>query len=178
VLARSIHPDGTWGSLLTFLAESEQTYGRFALIEYDSKLGNEPPPHVHEREDEFYYVLEGKVDAYVGREVFNAGAGECFFFPRRTPHGFVIRSPRLRALILISPAGFEKYFSAMSSPAENLDLPPDAITYSQGTPEQAVRVAAELGLRFLSPGEIAEQMPAFPGVSAPSNGSSTPSDEI
>ncbi len=157
------------GSLLTFLAESKETSGGFALIEGLLKPGNEPPPHVHEREDELYYVLEGQVDAYAGREVFSAGPGDCFFFPRGTPHGFVIRSQQLRVLGLISPAGFEKYFRAMSSPAEKLDLPPDAITYSQEAPEQAVRMAAEFGLRFLSPEEIAEQMPAFSGISAPAS---------
>jgi quercetin dioxygenase-like cupin family protein len=164
------------GSLVTFLAESKDTDGGFALIEYYSKPGNEPPPHVHEREDEFFYILEGEVDAYAGKEVFSAGAGECFFFRRRIPHAFVIRSPRLRALILISPAGFEKYFRVMSSPAGTLDLPPDAVTYLQGTPEEAVAMGAELGTQFLSPGEIAEQMPAFPGISARSGDGSTASD--
>jgi hypothetical protein len=45
------------GALVTFLAEGKETNGGFALVEYDSKPGNEPPPHVHEREDEFYYEL-------------------------------------------------------------------------------------------------------------------------
>ena len=108
-----------------------------------------------------FYVLEGNADAYVEREVLHVGAGEFYFFPRRRPHTFVIRSPRLRAHILITPGRFR----AMSSPARNLDLPTDAINYSQGTPEQAVRMAAELGVRFLSPDEIAEQMPAFARIS-------------
>ena len=55
--------------LLTFLAESEGTGGRFSLIEGCLKPGNEPPPHVHEREDELFYVLEGKMDVYVGTHV-------------------------------------------------------------------------------------------------------------
>ncbi len=164
------------GSLLTFFAESNETHGNFALIEALLKPGNEPPPHVHEREDELLYVLEGKLDAYIGREVLSAEAGECLFFPRRTPHAWVIRSARLRMLVLISPAGFEQYFRALSSPAGLLDLPPDAVTYSQGTPEQAVRMAAELEVRFLSPGEIAEEMPAFPGISVPASVGSAATD--
>ena len=66
------------GMLLTFLAESQDTGGDFSLIEGCLKPGNEPPPHVHDREDELFYVLEGRMDVYVGNEVFNAGAGECF----------------------------------------------------------------------------------------------------
>ncbi len=154
------------GSLLTFLAEGNDTHGGFALLEIDSKHGNEPPPHVHGREDEFFYVLEGEMDGYVGREVFHAGPGECLFIPKGMPHGFVICPPRLRMLFLYSPAGAENYFRAMGSPAGKLEMPSDAVTYSQGTPEEAVRVAAELGTRFLSPDEIAEQMPAFPGRAA------------
>src|SRR5215831_11674806 len=88
------------GMLLTFLAESEGTGGRFSLIEGCLKPGNEPPPHVHEREDELFYVLEGKMDVYVGNEVFNVGAGECLFLPKLKPHTFVVRSPRLRNLVL------------------------------------------------------------------------------
>ena len=69
------------GSLLTFLAESKDTGGSFTLIEGLLKPGNEPPPHVHGREDELFYILEGEMDMYVGNEVFKAGAGECLFLP-------------------------------------------------------------------------------------------------
>jgi mannose-6-phosphate isomerase-like protein (cupin superfamily) len=56
------------GSLLTFLAESKDTGGSFTLIEGLLKPGNEPPPHVHGREDELFYILEGEMDMYVGSE--------------------------------------------------------------------------------------------------------------
>jgi hypothetical protein len=46
------------GSLLTFLAESKDTGGSFTLIEGLLKPGNEPPPHIHGREDELFYILE------------------------------------------------------------------------------------------------------------------------
>jgi hypothetical protein len=69
------------GSLLTFLAESKDTGGSFTLIEGLLKPGNEPPPHMHGREDELFYILEGEMDMYVGNEVFKAGAGECLFLP-------------------------------------------------------------------------------------------------
>ena len=78
---------------------------RFSLIEGCLKPGNEPPPHVHEREDELFYVLEGKMDVYVGNKVFNVGTGECLFLPRLKPHTFVVRSPRLRNLVLFVPGG-------------------------------------------------------------------------
>src|SRR5690349_701876 len=107
----------TWymGSLLTFLAESSDTGGGFALLEAAMKPGNEPPPHLHEREDELFYLLDGKMDVYVGDEAFELRTRGCVFIPRLSPHGFIIRSPRLRALILVQPGGIEGYFRSMSS---------------------------------------------------------------
>jgi quercetin dioxygenase-like cupin family protein len=58
--ARAANSDSTFaymGSLITFLATGSETDGRFALMEYHTKPGNEPPPHVHEREHELYFVL-------------------------------------------------------------------------------------------------------------------------
>ena len=54
------------GSLMTFLATAEETQGKFALIEAVSRKGNDPPPHIHRREDEIFYVLEGSVVVSVG----------------------------------------------------------------------------------------------------------------
>jgi quercetin dioxygenase-like cupin family protein len=54
------------GSMVTFLVNSDQTDGAFSMAEYLSKPGNEPPAHVHDREDEFIYVLEGRIEAYIG----------------------------------------------------------------------------------------------------------------
>jgi mannose-6-phosphate isomerase-like protein (cupin superfamily) len=118
------------GSLITNLAETKDTNGAFCLLETTLVPGNEPPPHVHSREDELFYVLEGEFDVYVGETAFNAEAGECIFLPRFTPHAFVIRSPRLRMLTLFSPGGLEEAFRSMSSPAQYLGLPSGALTDS------------------------------------------------
>ena len=131
------------------------------MIEGCLKPGNEPPPHVHGREDELFYILEGEMDMYVGNEVFNAGAGECLFLPRLKPHTFVVRSPRLRTLVLFMPGGLEEYFRARSSRAEKLELPSEAVTYSTSDLEPIVRTLEEYGARLLSQDEVAEQMPLY-----------------
>jgi len=156
----------TWymGSLMTLLAEKAQTNGAFGFLEYLGKPGNEPPPHVHEREDELFYILEGEIDSFVGQQQFNLVAGECIFLPRLVPHGFRIRSARLRMLILLSPGGFEGYFREMSSPAKKLDMPTEALTYSSADLEQAAKKCAQYGARFLSADEIVEQLPGFPSA--------------
>lgn len=61
--ARAVNVDSTinyMGSLMTFLAKGSETGGRFALMEYHAKPGNEPPPHVHEREHELYFVWKAR----------------------------------------------------------------------------------------------------------------------
>jgi len=64
------------GSNMSLLARGEETGGRFALMEFHSRPGNEPPPHIHEWEHELYYVFEGRMEFYCDDEVLSIGAGE------------------------------------------------------------------------------------------------------
>ena len=118
------------GSLVTNLAEKKDTDGAYCLVDSTLVPGNEPPPHVHSREDELFYVLEGEFDVYVGKEAFKVEAGECVFLPRFKPHAFVIRSPWLRVLALLSPAGLEEAFRSIDSPAQSLEVPTAPLTNS------------------------------------------------
>ena len=154
----------TWymGILLTNLVEKKDTNGTFSLLEATLAPGNEPPPHVHSREDELFYVIDGEFDMYVGEEAFKVNKGECIFLPKFKPHAFVIRSLRLRVLILYAPGGVEEAFDKMSSPAQNLELPTEALTYSQSDLEQTARRFGEYGVQILSPEEVAEQLPLYP----------------
>lgn len=150
------------GCLTTNLAETKDTGGAFCLVEATLAPGNEPPPHVHSREDELFYVLEGEFDVYVGKEAFKVQTGECIFLPRFKPHAFVIRSPRLRMLTLFIPGGLEEAFRSMGSPAQKLDLPTGAMTYSQSDFKQTAQRLGEYGAHLLSRDEIAELLPLYP----------------
>ena len=156
------------GMLLTNFAETTDTNGAFALFEATLVPGTEPPPHVHWREDELFYVLEGEFNVYVGKELFNGKTGECIFLPRFKPHTFIVRSPRLRLLILFAPAGVEEAFRGMSSPAQNLEPPTEALTYSAEDLEQTAKRFSASGVRMLTPEEVADQLPLYPH-SVPSN---------
>jgi Cupin domain len=123
--------------------------------------GTEPPPHVHSREDELFYVLDGEFDVYVGEEAFKVKTGECVFLPKFEPHAFVIRSTQLRVLALFSPAGLEEAFRGMSSPAKRLTLPTKTLTYSTGDVKTIAKRLNDYGVRILSPEEVAEQMPSY-----------------
>ena len=150
------------GTLMTNLAETKDTNGAFLLVQGTLVPGTEPPPHVHSREDELFYVLEGEFDVYVGEDIFTVETGECVFLSRLKPHAFIIRSPQIRLLTLVTPAGLEEVFRDRSTPAENLEAPSGALTYSQADLNQTVQRFTEYGVRILSPEEIAEQIPLYP----------------
>ena len=158
----------TWykGILSTQLATDESTGGAFDLVLATMKSGTEPPPHVHTREHELFYVLEGSLDAYVDDLVFHVGPGECVFLPLGRPHAYLIRSPEIRMLTFITPGGFMKVVAPMAAPAEKMEMPSDSLTYATANLEETMKIFMKHGLSFLSPEEIAQQMPMFPARSA------------
>jgi quercetin dioxygenase-like cupin family protein len=138
------------GSLMTFLATAEDTQGRFALIEAVSRKGNAPPPHIHHREDETFYVLEGEITVSVGDRTIKAKAGTMVFLPRGIVHSFTIDSEQLRALVLATPGGLEGWFKEFSVPAAAMTLPPPAEPpYSQI--QKMLAAAPSYGLEFVIP---------------------------
>ena len=159
------------GSTLSFLAKGEDTGGRFALMEARTERGMEPPAHIHEWEHETIYVLEGEVELYCEGQILTAGAGEIVFVPQGQPHAFYIRSAHLHALVMMQASGehavgLDRYFISMGEPAKSMELPVGAVTYATADPRDAVRAAAEHGLRMLSPEETARELPHFPGFGA------------
>ena len=156
------------GSIMSLLAKGEETGGRFALMEFHSQPGNEPPPHIHELEHELYYLLEGRMDFYCDDEILRIGAGEVAFLPQGKAHAFYIRSPIVRALISVHATderavGLDRYFIDMGEPAASLELPDHQTTHVMSDPAHAIRVAAGHGIRILSPAETAELLPHYPG---------------
>jgi len=137
------------GSLLTFLATGEDTQGKFALIELIGTKASVPPPHIHHREDEAFYILEGEITASVGGQTIKAGPGGFVFLPRDVMHSFTADTEQVRILVLLAPAGFEGYFKDCSVPATAMTLPPpDA---SQPEIQKLISVAANYGLEFVLP---------------------------
>ena len=109
-----------------FILRGEQTGGQFALIEHTiPPRALAAPMHVHEHEDEYSYVLEGRVGVQVGGETAEAGPGELVSKPRGIWHAFWNAGDEpARLLELIAPAGFEQYFVDMS-PELNVEGAPD-----------------------------------------------------
>jgi quercetin dioxygenase-like cupin family protein len=113
-----------FGFLATLKASSETTDGRVAVIEHLGLRGAGSPLHVHHREDEWFYVLDGELTFWVGGEVVNAPAGSFVYGPRDVPHTFIVASEQARFLLVTEPAGFDAFFRAASEPAARLEIPP------------------------------------------------------
>ncbi len=138
------------GWLMTFLATAEDTQGQFALIEGVARKGNVPPPHIHHREEETFYVLEGEMTVSVGDRTVKATPGTMVTVPRHVVHSFAIDSEQLRVLILITPAGMDGWFKEFSVPVPAMTLPPAAeIPYSEI--ERMIEVSPKYGLEFVFP---------------------------
>jgi mannose-6-phosphate isomerase-like protein (cupin superfamily) len=110
---------------MTVKATAEDTAGGFGLLESLLAPGFSPPLHVHRREDESFYVLEGDITMRCGDRIFRASAGAFVFLPRDVPHSFVVEGDRpARMLTLLTPGGGEGVFIDGGRPAEAEGLPP------------------------------------------------------
>jgi quercetin dioxygenase-like cupin family protein len=101
---------------IRFMIGGEQTQGNFSLVEHPIKpRALAAPMHTHRHEDEYTYVLEGEIGFQIGEEVRVARPGDLVFKPRGVPHAFWNATDELaRALEIISPAGFERYFAELA----------------------------------------------------------------
>src|SRR4029077_4653305 len=99
------------GDVYRFLATGEDTNGKYALWEAIVPPGGGPPPHVHSREEEGFYILAGDITFTIGDKRLVAGAGMFANMPVGTPHSFKNESGKpARMLISVAPAGLEKMF--------------------------------------------------------------------
>ncbi|MFT3703072.1 MAG: cupin domain-containing protein [Agriterribacter sp.] len=137
-------------NLFTILATARETQGIFSLIRVTLRKGFEPPPHVHSREDESYFVLEGEIIYEAGDQRIHAKQGDYVHLPRLVPHRFKLITDTVTVLLFITPGGFENMFIECSGPALRMELPP-VPTAAPGREffEKVNRISAELGVTTL-----------------------------
>jgi quercetin dioxygenase-like cupin family protein len=101
---------------IRFMIGGERTEGNFSLVEHPIKpRALAAPMHTHRYEDEYTYVLEGEIGFQIGEEVRVTQPGDLVFKPRGVPHAFWNATDTMaRALEIISPAGFERYFAELA----------------------------------------------------------------
>lgn len=112
------------GALFKVKGRAETTGGALGLIDADYYPGFATPVHVHHREDEAWYVMEGQLQVKIGDEELIAGAGDFVFAPREVPHCFKALDSGARALLLTVPGGLEEMFIEGGLPVTDPEEPP------------------------------------------------------
>ena len=108
--------EGFLGSIgVRFMIDGPEAGERLSLVEHPmSPRALAAPLHLHTREDEHSFVLQGRMGALLGDEVVEAGPGELVFKPRNQWHTFWnAGDEQCRILEIISPAGFERFFQEL-----------------------------------------------------------------
>jgi quercetin dioxygenase-like cupin family protein len=129
--------------------EGVESAGRVTVLEATIAPQSGPPPHIHDREDETFYILDGEFEFLAGDTTVRAGAGSFVFAPRGQVHAYRnVGEREARLLVTIMPAGIETFFRHLDA------LPP-------GPPDLAkiTAIAREYGITILPP-----PSPSAPGA--------------
>ena len=133
-MARVLGPrDGKLGFLgsigVRFMIDQAESGGAFSLVEHPmSPRALAAPLHRHTREDEYSFILQGKVGALLGDDVLVGGPGDLIFKPRDQWHTFWNAGDEpARLLEIISPAGFEQFFHELSDLGGVANCPPETM---------------------------------------------------
>jgi quercetin dioxygenase-like cupin family protein len=112
------------GNAPKVLLHSEESNGQVSIVELGG--GGRPPLHRHDF-DEAFYVLEGELTFQLEQDVFTRRAGELAFAPRGVAHTYAnLSGAPARALLVITPAGFERYFDRIAARISGGEPPPEA----------------------------------------------------
>lgn len=114
------------GDEVRFLITGEETGGAFCIMETKVAPGGGTPPHIHHREDESFYLMQGALKVHVGDKTVNASPGDFVHLPRGIVHSFKNTSNEsARMLVTLTPARLEKFFEEVFDLAVEGALPPE-----------------------------------------------------
>jgi quercetin dioxygenase-like cupin family protein len=123
-----------------------ETGGALTLIEWTAPAGAGPPRHLHEREDEMFWVLDGELRAVCGDAQWELSPGAMVFLPRRKEHGFLALTD-CRVIQLTTPAGFESFVAEGGRRPDGPGLPPP----EPPDPERLTELASRHGIVISGP---------------------------
>ena len=135
-IVRNGEGEARWwfGGLAEIKATAADTGGLMSIIEVTEPPGMEAPLHVHYRDDEGFWILEGGATFEVGDMTIEASAGDYVFGPRDIPHRYTVGDQGCRMLFIMVPGGIEDVLRATSEPAGSRTIPPHS--EEEPTPEE------------------------------------------
>jgi mannose-6-phosphate isomerase-like protein (cupin superfamily) len=128
--------------------DGDASGGTLALADERGRRGDMPPLHVHHRDDEAFYVIDGELSLFVAGEQFVLATGQAALAPRGVPHSYRVESEEAHWLVITTPAGFESFVREVAEPAPGEELPPAGRLHDPAVLAQA---AAEVGIEILGP---------------------------
>jgi quercetin dioxygenase-like cupin family protein len=137
------------GDVYRFMATGDDTDGKYAMFEACVPPGGGPPPHIHSREEESFFVLEGEITFQVGDERIVAKAGTFANMPVGSLHSFRDDADKTaRMIVSVAPAGLEKMFLEVGQPvAFGQQAPPP----SKAEIDKLLAVAPSYGIEIRLP---------------------------
>jgi quercetin dioxygenase-like cupin family protein len=128
--------------------DGDTSGGSFALLEMCGRRGDMPPLHVHERDDEAFYVIDGELSLFVAGEQLILGPGQAALAQRKLPHSYRVESDEARWMVVTTPAGFESFIRDVAEPAPAEELPAAGRPLD---PAALAQAAAKVGIEILGP---------------------------
>jgi mannose-6-phosphate isomerase-like protein (cupin superfamily) len=120
-----------------------------SVTELTAAPQNGPPPHIHMREDESFWVLDGEFSFFLGERTLTAGEGSFVHIPKGTLHTYKnVGSTPGRMIVLLTPGGFEKFWEDLGEPATQLTTVPPV---DPGVIEKAIALAPTYHLQLPLP---------------------------
>jgi len=150
ILVRPGEGPSVWslGGRFTVKLDDAGASGRFALVEALAFRSTEPPLHIHRREDEAWYVLDGHMTFHVDGEAYAAPSGAFVLAPRGVPHTFTVDIEPTRVLVFAAPSGFEQFAFELGVPATS-DEPPAGLAVPD--PSVLAPVGDRYGIEVVGP---------------------------
>ena len=131
------------GDFYAIKTTSAQTGGAYSITEIESFPGNGPPPHIHHKEDECFYIVEGAFTVILGERVFDVADGDFVRIPKGTPHTYKnVGAVPGKMLVILSPGGLERIWAELGHPGSlnqqpRKRIPPRSIGYLPWHPATA-----------------------------------------
>jgi quercetin dioxygenase-like cupin family protein len=144
------HEDILW----LMLATGDQTGGHYSLMEELCPKGSGAPPHIHEWQDEAFYIIEGEATFIVAEQTIQASTGAFVSIPRNTVHSFRVDSKTARVLNLYEPAGFEQVVIELAVPATTHTLPPLNLNLPEPDPDKVKELFKRYGMKTVDTPDI------------------------
>lgn len=130
------------GTPIVIRLHGRDTGGVLSVVESHDLPGGGPPPHIHQREDETFQVLEGEYEFMCDGKTFTAQKGATIFAPRGVPHTYrYLGQTPGQLMVTLTPPGFEGFFEEIGamSPQQQSDIP------------RVMEIAKKYGLEILPP---------------------------